>query len=185
MNISAKQKALDKIAAKIAVCRICKIDKIGKAVPGEGSPNAKIVFIGEAPGKTEAKTGRPFVGPAGKILRKLIANVGLDESKVYITSPVKYLPKHVTPTPAEIKHGSKHLEAQLKIIKPKIIVLLGNTAAKALVSRPVSIGLEHGKIIEDKGKRYFLSYHPAAPLHNPNLRKDLTADFRKLRKFIS
>lgn len=181
-----KQQQLDRIAAQIAVCRICKRGKVGEPVPGEGDPNAKIVFIGEAPGKTEAQTGRPFVGRAGKILRQLIKDAGLDEKKVYITSPVKYLPKYVTPKPTDIAHGRIHLNAQLGIIKPKIIVVLGNTAAKALLpEHAVVISRDHGTIVAEGDRKYFISYHPAAPLHSPRLRVELIKDFKKLKKFIN
>src|SRR5439155_10892820 len=112
-----KQEALDEIAREIEACQVCKEGKIGKAVPGEGNPDADIVFMGEAPGKTEAKTGRPFIGRSGQLLRSMIRDVlGLDDLKdVYITSPVKYLPEKVTPTPAEIAHGKTHLDKQLAI----------------------------------------------------------------------
>jgi len=186
MTGAAKQKALDRIAAEIVRCKTCKRGKIGRPVPGEGNPNANIVFIGEAPGKTEAQTGRPFVGRAGKILRDLIQAAGLDAEKVYITSPVKYLPKYVTPTPADIAHGRKHLEAQLKIIAPKIVVLLGNVASKALLpERTISIGSAHGTIVKAGKRDYFISYHPAAPLHSPKLRPVLKQDFKKLKKYLN
>src|SRR5689334_19698496 len=111
-----KQKELDKVAKEIESCRICKIGKSGKAVVGEGSPDAEIVFIGEAPGKNEAIAGRPFIGRSGKYLRSQIASVGLKESEVYITSPVKYLPDRGTPTSVDIRHGKIHLDKQLAII---------------------------------------------------------------------
>jgi uracil-DNA glycosylase len=180
-----KARELQKIARQIAACRICKKDKVGVAVPGEGNPDAKIVFIGEAPGKQESLTGRPFIGRSGKLLRSLIADAGLKDSDIFIASPVKYLPKHVTPRPAEIAHGRIHLLAQLKIIKPKVLVLLGRVACLAMLERNCSISSEHGKIIEsDDGLRHFLSYHPAAALHAPNLRPTLVADFKKLKRLI-
>jgi uracil-DNA glycosylase len=181
-----KQKELDKIAKQIAVCRTCKRDKVGTAVPGEGNANADIVFIGEAPGKQESITGRPFIGRAGKLLRSLIADAGLKDEDVFITSPVKYLPKHVTPTPAEVAHGRQHLNDQLKIIQPKVVVLLGRVACLAILERNCAIASEHGKIIKvPDGTKYFLSYHPAAALHAPNLRPALVADFKKLKRLIT
>ncbi len=97
--------ALQKIADEIANCKICQKDKIGLPVPGEGNADADIIFLGEAPGKKEALTGQPFIGPAGKVLRGLIKEVGLKDENVFITSPVKYLPKYVTPTPEDVAHG--------------------------------------------------------------------------------
>jgi uracil-DNA glycosylase len=180
-----KQKALDQIAEQIANCKICKKDKIGVPVPGEGSPYAKIVFIGEAPGKKESITGKPFIGPAGKFLRTLIASAGLSDSDIFITSPVKYLPKHITPKPEEIAHGKVHLQEQLKVIKPKIVVLMGRVACLALLNTNCSIAKDHGKMTKSDNATYFISYHPAAALHAPNLRPVLVKDFKKLKRLIN
>jgi DNA polymerase len=179
-----KSVKLEKIAKEISRCRVCRKNKTGKAVPGEGSPNARIVFIGEAPGKTEAETGRPFVGRAGQILRRLIRKVGLKEEDVYITSAVKYLPIYVTPKPSDIEHGRKHLFEQLEIIRPKVAVLLGNVASQAVLKEKLAIAKVHGRIIKKGGVNYFIAYHPAAMLHNPNTRKELEKDFRKLKRML-
>src|SRR5258706_16357604 len=101
MNEIDKSAALKKIADEIARCAICKEGKSGLSVPGEGSSDAEIVFMGEAPGKTEAATGRPFVGRSGKLLRNMIRDAGLSEDEVFITSQVKYLPDRGTPTPSD------------------------------------------------------------------------------------
>jgi len=184
VTLKQKQAALEQIAREIQDCKICKKNSVGVAVPGEGSANAEIIFLGEAPGRKEAESGRPFVGPAGKILRALIKQVGLKDEDVFITSPVKYLPKYVTPTPADVAHGRTHLFKQLDIIKPKIIVLMGRVAALAMLDRNVLIAKEHGNIVEKDGRKYLLAYHPAAQLHNPNLRGELLKDFKKLKKLI-
>ena len=183
-NLKAKASALAKIAKEISNCS-CKKGKIGKAVPGEGNPNAKIIFIGEAPGKKESETGRPFVGRAGQILRRLIREVGLKEKDVYITSAVKYLPTYVTPKASDIKHGRKHLFDQLKVINPKIVVLLGNVASMAVLDEKFAIAKDHGKIIEKDGINYFIAYHPAALLHNPKVKIEIEKDFKKLKKLIN
>jgi uracil-DNA glycosylase family 4 len=182
--IEKKRAALEKIAAEIATCRVCKMKKVGVAVPGEGNPDADIVFLGEAPGKEEAKTGRPFIGRSGKLLRTLIKEAGLDAEQVFITSPVKYLPKHVTPTPAEIAHGRKHLMEQLNVIQPKFVVLLGRTAYFAMFNELCEIGKLHGTTLERDGIRYMIAYHPAAPLHSPKLRQELYNDFKKLKRLV-
>jgi uracil-DNA glycosylase len=198
MYFMNKQRALDKIAKEIEQCEICKVGKIGKAVPGEGNPDADIVFIGEAPGKTEAKTGRPFVGRSGKYLRSIIRIIELNEDEVYITSPVKYLPTKGTPTPAEIAHGKKHLDKQLAVIDPKIIVLMGSVAVQGVLGSPTSprskLGLrgarkisvmkEHGEIIKQGGKKYFITLHPAAALRFQPLKKIVDEDFIKLKNLI-
>lgn len=179
-----KEKALAKIAREIARCAICQKDKVGLPVAGEGNANAEIVFIGEAPGKEEAKTGRPFIGRSGKVLRKLIAEAGLSEGDVYITSPVKYLPEYVTPTLQDVEHGRLHLNKQLEVIEPKIIVLLGRVAALALLHKNIQVAKEHGTIIEQDGRRYLIVYHPAATLYSPKLRVELVEDFKKLKGLI-
>ncbi|HEY3229367.1 MAG TPA: uracil-DNA glycosylase, partial [Roseiflexaceae bacterium] len=181
-----KQEALDEIAKEIEQCAACKQGKIGVAVPGEGDPDADIVFIGEAPGKTEAKTGRPFVGRSGQLLRSVIRDVlGLDDEKdVYITSPVKYLPERGTPTPADIAHAKTHLDKQLAIIEPEIIVLMGSVAAQGVLGEKIPVKTEHGKVIERNGKKYFITVHPAAGLRFPPLRETFQEDFQKLREVL-
>lgn len=181
-----KSKALQKVAEEIAICSVCKEDKIGVAVPGEGNPDAKIIFIGEAPGKNEAQTGRPFIGRSGKLLRATIRDVlGLnDEKDVYITSPVKYLPERGTPTPAHITHGRTHLMKQLDIIDPQIIVLMGSVAAQGVMEQKIPVKTQHGKTITKNGKTYFITVHPAAGLRFPPLRKAFLEDFQKLRALL-
>lgn len=185
MTAKEKQKKLDAIAVEIAKCKICKKNSVGVAVPGEGNPNADIVFLGEAPGKNEAITGRPFIGRAGKLLRGLIADSGLKDEDVFITSPVKYLPKYVTPTLEDIEHGRIHLNKQLDIIEPKIIVLMGRVACVAMLHRNCQISQEHGTTIKQDGRTYLLVYHPAAPLYSPKLRLEIAKDFKKLKKLVS
>lgn len=183
--MTKQDRELQKVTESILSCKVCNKNKMGMLVPGEGSSNADIVFVGEAPGKEEVKTGHSFIGRAGKILRELIGSVGLAANDVFITSAVKYLPKtYVTPKPEDIKHGRKHLLEQLAIIKPKVIVILGNTSALSLLEEKFSISQDHGKIIKQNNLNYFLSYHPAAPLYSPKLREVIFKDFKKLKKLI-
>lgn len=179
-----KQTKLNEIAAKIAKCKICKMGKLGKPVPGEGNPDAKVMFIGEAPGKKEAESGRPFIGRSGQLLRRLINESGLKETEVYITSPVKYLPKRGTPTQADIDHGREHLFKQIDVIKPKIMVLLGNTACKGVLEQTIPILKNHGTIIEKNGMKYFITLHPAAVIRFPKYTATIKSDFDKLRGII-
>lgn len=179
-----KQKRLEGIAEEIEGCKICRQNKIGKAVPGEGSPDAEVVFVGEAPGKQEAASGKPFIGRAGKVLRGLIADAGLKDREVFITSAVKYLPEHVTPTPEEVAHGRQHLFQQLDVIQPKIVVLLGRVACLAVLDRAVQVAKEHGQMIEKDGVRYLIAYHPAAVLYAPAVRPLIQEDFQKLKMLI-
>ncbi len=180
-----KGKKLEKIAREIENCKICKVKKSGKAVPGEGNPDADIVFLGEAPGRTEALTGRPFIGRSGKFLRNQIEEVGLRVEDVFITSPVKYLPDYITPTIADIDHGRIHLNKQLEIISPKIIVLLGNVACIAVLGEKISISKVHGQVIKRNGRKYFLSFHPAAGIRFQKIKKMFVEDFRELKKIVS
>jgi len=176
-----KQKLLELIAEEIEQCKICKKNTIGKSVPGEGNPDADIMFIGEAPGKNEAETGRPFVGRAGKMLREGIAMLGLNDWDVYITSPVKRLPIHTTPIAEEVAHGKTHLLKQFDVIEPKIIVLLGRVAALAMLDKDISVMKEHGKVLRrPDGRLYMIMMHPAAPLYSGNLREAYFKDFKKL-----
>ncbi len=177
-----KKQKLIALAKQIARCAECKRNKSGLPVAGEGNPDADIVFLGEAPGKTEAKTGRPFVGRSGQLLRRMIREAGLKEEEVYITSPVKYLPDRGTPTKKDIAHGRMHLAKQLAVIEPKIIVLLGATAVYAILEKVHPILKVHGKIIEDGGKKYLITLHPAAILRFPKYAPLMIADFKKIKK---
>ena len=180
-----KAQELEKVNDEIRKCKICLIDKIGMAVPGEGSAMAEVVFIGEAPGKKEAVTGRPFIGRSGNLLRSLIADAGLKVEEVYITSSVKYLPKKGTPTSVDIVHGRIHLLKQLAIIQPKYIVLLGSTAVQAVLGEKLLLMKVHGTVVHKDGSTYFIILHPAAVLRNPGIRNLIFQDFEKLRQLLS
>lgn len=177
-----KIKALTKIAKEIEECEECKKDKYGLPVPGEGNPDAKIMFMGEAPGFNEAKTGRPFVGRAGKFLDKMLKKTGIKREDVFITSPVKYFPGERAPTPEEMMHGVIHTKNQIDIIKPKLIVLLGNVAIKALLDEKSKVTNIHGKIIEKNGIDYFPTFHPSAAMRFTGMRLKMEEDFKKLKK---
>jgi len=185
----SNQQLLDQIASQIQNCKICKTNKTGSPVPGEGNADARIAFIGEAPGRTESQTGKPFVGRSGQYLTKLIESIGLNRKNVYITSPVKYFPidkngKGRAPTPAEIAHGKTHLAKQLTIINPKVIVLLGNTAARSLLPNPIQVSKSHGIPIESH-PIFFPTYHPAAAIRFAKNRPIIETDFQKLKHLIS
>lgn len=180
-----KNKELLKIAGEIEKCSLCKKWGTGNPVPGEGNQDARIVFVGEAPGKQEAKTGRPFIGRSGKLLRLMISEAGLSEKDVYITSPVKYLPLRGTPSRENILHAKTHLLKQLSIIRPEIVVLLGSTACLALLDRKVGMTKEHGNIIRESGITYFLTFHPAYALRFPEGKKGFLRDFDELKKLIA
>jgi DNA polymerase len=179
-----KDKALAKVTEEIVACKICPMGKSGLPVVGEGNADAEVAFIGEAPGKQEAKTGRPFIGRSGKLLRSLIKEVGLKEEDVYITSPVKYLPDRGTPTSADIAHGRLHLIKQLNIIQPKIIVLLGSSAVQGVLEEKLPIMKVHGTVVEKEGRKYFITFHPAAAVRFQKFKVLLLEDFKKLKKLV-
>ncbi len=182
MTKEEKQKKLDEIAGEIERCAECKKGKSGKPVPGEGNPEAKIFFLGEAPGVKESETGQPFVGRSGKHLSKLLAEIGLKRENVYITSPVKYFPGKRAPTPEEIEHGKTHLLKQLEVIKPKLIILLGGVAIRATLGKRTSVLKDHGKIIENEGVDYFITFHPSAAIRFTRPRLAMADDFKKLKR---
>lgn len=164
-------------------------------VIGEGTEKANIVFIGEAPGKTEALTGKPFCGRSGKLLDEMLLSIGLDRGKVYITNLVKDRPHdNRDPSPKEIALYSPFLDRQLEIIKPKVIVLLGRLSMNYIFQKTglekelATIGKMHGKLYKGKlpyGKVDILPlYHPAVALYNGGMKKQLFEDFEQVKKFI-
>ncbi|MDB5260587.1 MAG: hypothetical protein JWN37_818 [Candidatus Nomurabacteria bacterium] len=164
-------------------------------VIGEGTEKANIVCIGEAPGKTEALTGKPFCGRSGKLLDEMLASIGLDRQKVYITNLVKDRPHdNRDPSPEEIALYAPFLDRQLEIIKPKVIVLLGRLSMYYIFSKTgiatelTTIGKMHGKLYKGKlsyGKVDILPlYHPAVGLYNGGMKPQLFEDFKVIKKFI-
>jgi DNA polymerase len=179
-----KQQQLDAITKEIVACKMCKIGKSGMAVSGEGNPDAVVVFIGEAPGRQEAATGRPFIGRSGQLLRRSIRESGLVEGEVFITSPVKYLPDRGTPTKEDIAHGKLHLDKQLDVIHPKLVVLLGSVACQGVLGQKVSILTDHGKVIRKDDRTYFITIHPAAAIRFVKFMSVLREDFKSLKALL-
>jgi DNA polymerase len=149
---------------------------------GEGNADAQIVFVGEAPGRHEAESGRPFVGQAGQWLRRAIRGIGLDEDVVYLTSPIKYRPKRPKLRRADIAHARVHLREQIDIIEPRVIVLLGNTACLGVLNENIAVRARHGSLVERDGRAHFITCHPAAAARFPAIRRAVQGDFRKLRR---
>ncbi len=156
-----------------------------RAVYGVGNPSARVVFIGEAPGKKEDETGVPFVGAAGKFLDEMLASITMERSDIYITNVVKYRPPHNRdPEPAEKDACRDWLHAELAFIKPDLIVLLGRHAMNNFFP-DAKISDVHGKLLIKHFPHitttHFLPlYHPAAALYNGGLRNDLMQDFKKI-----
>jgi len=176
---------LEGVAAEIMKCRRCRLcEGRTRAVPGEGDPNADVVILGEAPGKNEDLSGRPFVGRAGKLLDEVLAEVGYSREKVFIANIVKCRPpENRRPKADEIEACRPYLDAQLEMLKPKVIVLLGNTALGAMLGLGKITRLR-GKPIERDGRTYLPTYHPAAIVRNRNKRGELVEDLGKLRELV-
>lgn len=180
-----KGAALARIRRQVAACRSCRHHGVGKPVVGEGDPDAQVVFVGEAPGRHEAQSGRPFVGRAGQWLRQAIRQIGFDEQGVYLTNVVKYRPTDRKPCANDVAHGRNHLLQQLAIISPKIVVLLGATACRGVLNEKVAVRLRHGSVIEREGRLYVITCHPASAARFPAIRRAVQDDFRKLRTIIA
>lgn len=180
-----KAAALGQVAEDIAACGACRDGTSGTAVPGEGNPDAAVVLIGEAPGRQEARTGRPFVGRSGQMLRAQLRAIGLRDEDVFITSVVKYLPDGGTPRSAAIAHGAVHLRRQLAIIDPRVVVLLGRVAAQSVLGESISLARMHGHALDREGRIYFVMYHPAAALHNPAVMPAVVTDFQALKQLLA
>jgi len=164
-------------------------------VPGEGSPNAEIMLVGEAPGANEAKTGRPFCGQAGKILDKFLESAGIGREEVFITSIVKDRPpKNRDPKPEEIEMYTPFLDRQIEVIRPKIIGALGRHAMRYLMMRYgledklLTIGEIHGQVFETEinglKTKIVPVYHPAAVIYSRKLMKDAEEDFKILGSLL-
>lgn len=181
-----KQAALDQIAAEIVKNNVCPdLAKTAKhLVPGEGSPNADVMFIGEAPGRNEDETGRPFVGNAGKFLDELLLSIGLKREEVFITSILKYRPpNNRDPKPAEKAAFWPYLLRQIEVIQPKVIVTLGRHGTNCFLPDLV-IGQAHGVPQQWQGWTILPVYHPAAMLYNRSLRQSLFDDFQVITTLL-
>jgi uracil-DNA glycosylase family 4 len=160
---------LDRLNERIKNCRKCRLWQGARnAVPGEGPLHSKLILVGQNPGAQEDKTGRPFVGRAGKFLNKILAENGIIRKELFVTNIVKHVtPKNRKPSPYEIAACAPYLEAQIKAIKPKIVVLMGTVAWQA----PRVEGVE-----------YVETYHPSAAMRFTKIRKKFEGDFRVLKE---
>ena len=193
-----KQKLLDNLKEEIQKNLHCPLKKQAKnLVFGKGNPNAKILFIGEAPGAKEDELGIPFVGKAGKDLDKALNKINLTLDDVYIANILKYRPpKNRDPKPEEIINHTPYLIKQIKIIKPKIIATLGNFATKFVLANFNQKNMKNIQgISEIHGKQFNIKlddiefliipiYHPSAMVYKPSLREEFEKDFQTFAKII-
>lgn len=175
---------LDELASIAAGCRRCGLrDGCRQVVFGEGDPRALVMLVGEGPGETEDELGRPFVGKAGQLLDRILAAVGFRREQVYITNVVKCRPPgNRVPTDAEMMTCLPYLYAQIRLIRPAILVCLGSTALRALVAPSLRITQARGRWYERWGIRIMPTYHPAALLRDPDKKWPVWEDFKQVRR---
>lgn len=156
-----------------------------RVVPGAGNPRARVVFVGEGPGVTEDQQGVPFVGPAGELLTEGLHGIGLRREDIYLTNVIKcHPPGNRNPDATEIAHCRDHLFAQLMLIAPAVVCILGRFALETLIDPKLRISTAHGKVYRKDGLTCFAMYHPAAALHKPELKADFLADFALLQAVL-
>jgi uracil-DNA glycosylase family 4 len=191
-TILSSKRLLDAVAAEVVVCVKCDLWKgRKKAVPGVGSPESRVLFIGEAPGQSEDLKGEPFVGAAGKFLDTLLSETGFSRANVFITNIVKCRPpRNHDPKPSEIETCTPYLNRQIGIIKPRFIVTLGNHSTAYILSKA---RLPFRSITQARGKVYetsvfglkvavFPTFHPAAALYSGRYKKQLEEDFHRIKE---
>jgi DNA polymerase len=185
-DLQAKQVLLDEIKAEIIAKSVCPdlASTAKQLVFGDGSPNAQIVFIGEAPGKHEDEQGKPFVGISGKFLAEMLTTIGLERKDVYITNIVKYRPPdNRDPLPEEKEAFLPYLQTQLDVIQPLLVITLGRHSMNCFLPG-LQISKIHGEPKRLKGQVYLPLFHPAAALYNGAMRQTLIDDFSKIPAVI-
>jgi DNA polymerase len=181
---------LEELSRTAATCTRCRLSSgRTQVVFGVGNPNAEVMFIGEGPGYHEDKQGEPFVGAAGQLLTKVLAEIGLRRDDVYICNVIKCRPPgNRDPLPDEIESCRPYLEGQLDLIRPRVIVTLGNFATRFILDKPVSISRVRGQRFEIDGRTVIPTFHPAAILHGGGEASAqmaaLRSDFRTIRAVL-
>lgn len=162
-------------------CELCR--RIHNKVPGQGDIHARLMFIGEGPGADEDMQGLAFVGAAGQLLTKMIAAMGMTREEVYICNIVKCRPpQNRTPFPEEAAACLPYLREQVALVRPQVIVLLGATAARAVLGENTRITRDRGVWVEKKGVYFMPTYHPAALLRDESKKRDAWHDFKAVRE---
>lgn len=177
---------LVEIADLVAACTKCRLcEARTNTVPGEGAERARLVIVGEGPGRTEDETGRPFVGKAGELLTKILFAIGLAREQVYICNIVKCRPpENRTPQYDEIAACVPYLFRQIELIGPGVILAMGNTAAQTLLNTKQSLGALRSRVHRFRGIPVIVTYHPAALLRNPNWKKPTWDDVRIAHRLL-
>jgi len=173
---------LEALATQIRSCVQCPLYATRtKAVPGEGTPSARVMLIGEAPGREEDQRGQPFVGAAGRFLDEVLASSGVDRRVLFITNTVKCRPENNrTPRKREVDTcTSLYLFEQIELINPSLIMLLGSVATKKLLGVN-SVNEVRGRVIEHNNRKYLAGYHPAASFYREDMAENIRQDFALL-----
>ncbi len=173
----------ERLSREVAECRRCRLcEGRQRAVFGTGDPRADLMFIGEGPGAEEDRQGLPFVGRAGDLLNRIIEAIELERREVYIANIVKCRPPgNRDPQPDEVAACRGYLEAQIDAIRPRVMVALGRVAAQTLLGNKTPIGRMRGQWFEVRGVPTMVTYHPAALLRNPNLKRPTWEDMQQVR----
>ena len=168
---------------QVQSCGMCPLHQgIRNKVPGQGDVHAPLMFIGEGPGQVEDEEGLAFVGPAGQLLTRMLLAIGLPRDRVYICNIVKCRPpNNRVPEPEEAEACRLHLRNQFAMVRPKVIVLLGSTAAKNILGPDIRITRDRGKWFERKGVYFMPTYHPSALLRDPSKKREAWEDMQALR----
>jgi DNA polymerase len=179
-------RSLDDVAAAVAECTRCRLcESRQRTVPGEGPADARLVVVGEGPGRREDETGRPFVGPAGELLTKILAAIDCPRERVFICNVVKCRPpENRTPLYDEVQSCVPYLFRQLELLQPRVILAMGGTAAQTLLDTKQSLGALRERVHRFRGIPLIVTYHPAALLRNPNWKKPTWDDVRLARRFL-
>jgi len=179
-------RSLDDIAAVVRDCPKCPLCKTRThAVPGEGNPGAGLFLVGEGPGESEDLSGRPFVGRAGELLDKMLAAIEIARADAYIANVVKCRPpKNRVPLPDEREACMPYLHRQIELVRPRVLVALGGTAAETLLGVKMSLGQLRLKVHQWNGIPLVVTYHPAALLRNPNWKRPAWDDVRIARQLL-
>ena len=161
-------------------CRLCETRT--NVVPGEGDPHADLMFIGEGPGQDEDLQGRPFVGVSGQLLTRMIQAMGMERTEVYICNVVKCRPpRNRNPQPDEAAACLNYLRAQVALVRPRVVVLLGKVACQYTIRDQVFITRDHGRWYEQKGVWFMPTFHPSYLLRDPAKKREAWEDFQKVR----
>jgi uracil-DNA glycosylase len=187
MAKSKRAERLEELAGEIRVCVKCPLyASRTNAVPGDGKPSAKLMIIGEAPGKEEDESAHPFVGASGRFLNSVLEGTEIKREDFFITNTVKCRPpKNRTPKRLEIETcTSNYLFEQIELIDPKLIMLLGGVAAKAILGVK-TINEARGRVIEHEGRKYIVGYHPAVRFYREELAEKVKEDFSLLKREIA